>query len=309
MTARLRQASLALLTALCWLAAVCWGDAPAAPEVAVVTSLAGTVTVSMPPSTEKRMLQAFDWLPAGSVIEAGTDARLILALVNGHRYEFADGAKATLSESGLVSSSGKVQALDPVSPLPDLSPIAGDQTSGLNAGVFRFRSGMGGPVTGGQPAIEVLFPGHAAIVSQYSVTLGFRPQPEARRYKVEVEDEKDKIVFATETEQSELTLPEGLLRPDTVYSWRVETLDRGGEQAHGAAQFLTLRQADAQARQALKKSVDKLGDAASLALLAEVDRRLGLRREARAELRAAVEMSGGDPALRRALERLELSGH
>ena len=59
------------------------------------------------------------------------------------------------------------------------------------------------------------------------------------------------------------------------------------------------------ARAVLEESLEAGGDASSLALLAEIDRSLGLLVEAREKFRAAVARAPGDVALRQALDRLE----
>jgi hypothetical protein len=71
-----------------------------------------------------------------------------------------------------------------------------------------------------------------------------------------------------------------------------------GPLAIGQADFETLPAEEAKAREALRKAVEKAGDA-SLALLAEVDRNLGLWIDRRDEMRVAVrEAPGRCPARR-----------
>ena len=94
------------------------------------------------------------------------------------------------------------------------------------------------------------------------------------------------------------------LKPGATYYWRVRTVDRAGAQAEGEAEFKTLAAADERARETLKNALETTGDANALALLAHVDFRLGLFREARDGVRAALEKSSGDSNLKGALLQL-----
>ena len=85
----------------------------------------------------------------------------------------------------------------------------------------------------------------------------------------------------------------------------MRTLDRIGQAARAVAEFVTLEEKPARARATLKASLDAAGDAPSLALLAEIDRGLGLLAEARDGFRAALARAPGDSGLREALEALE----
>jgi hypothetical protein len=58
-------------------------------------------------------------------------------------------------------------------------------------------------------------------------------------------------------------------------------------------------------RAALKTAVELSGDADSLALLAEIDRRLGLLREAREEFGAALERASAREAVRAAIAQID----
>jgi hypothetical protein len=135
--------------------------------------------------------------------------------------------------------------------------------------------------------------------------LRFAPVPDASRYQVTVEDESAASVFQVETQSPTVHVLPGILKPGAKYYWHVRTLDRMGQVARGTAEFVTLTAETARARAAVKAALEVAGDAASLALLAELDRRLGLLVEACDEFRAALAKAPGDAALQQALERLE----
>jgi hypothetical protein len=107
------------------------------------------------------------------------------------------------------------------------------------------------------------------------------------------------------TQSPAVTISPGVLKPGSKYYWRVRTLDRSGQVARGSAEFLTLAADIAAARATLERSLGAVGDISSLALLAEIDRSLGLLVEAREKFRAAVADAPEDAALRHALDRVE----
>ena len=113
------------------------------------------------------------------------------------------------------------------------------------------------------------------------------------------------MIFAAETIASNVSIPAGLLRSGLHYHWTVRTIERVGPVAKGEAGFITLPADRAEAREALRKAVEKEGDGASLALLADIDQSLGMLLEARDGLRAALRDSPGDTALAEELATVE----
>jgi cytochrome c-type biogenesis protein CcmH/NrfG len=120
-----------------------------------------------------------------------------------------------------------------------------------------------------------------------------------------VQIESGASVLQVETQSPTVSISPGILKAGARYYWDVRTLDRAGQAARGAAEFMTLDGETVRARAALKESIDAAGDAQSLAFLGEIDRHLGLLTEARDAFRAAVAKAPDDVALRHALERLE----
>jgi hypothetical protein len=218
-----------------------------------------------------------------------------LVFSNGQRYELGGAASATTGTASLASSAGSVRKLESLPPLPRFQPIAGNTQAGPRPGAVRIRGAE----------ITQLYPNLGATTLADGTVLRFAPTTDASRYRVEVDAESGTRVFEVDAQSPAVTISPGLLTPGTRYFWQVRTLDRVGQVARGTAEFITLGVDAARARTALKTAVDASADVTSLALLAEVDRNLGLLMEARDEFRAAVARAPGQADLRQALERLE----
>lgn len=265
-----------------------------AAPVALVYWLRGEATLTVP-SEERRALRLFDRLPAGTIVEAGPGSRLALAFANGRRYEFGERSRATLGPADLSLRIGLVRALLSVPSLPRLLPIAEEERPGLRPGAVPIRAEK---ITG-------LYPHRGAATLAGATSLHFEPVEGAGKYRVEVHDRQGNVIFEAETASSTMNLPAGVLQPGLRYDWTVSTIDRVGPVVRGSAGFMTLAPDLAEAREALRKAVQKEKDGASLALLADVDRSLGLLLEARDGLRAAVERSPGNAALAEELAAIE----
>jgi hypothetical protein len=263
--------------------------------VAIVSALTGTASLTLPAEKGTTPLRLFEWLSPGSVVEVARESSVTLVFSSGVRYELGGTAKATAGASALASSSGPVRHLPAVPPLPKLSPIVETVRTGPRSGAVRIRGAT----------MTHLYPDAGSATLADSTVLRFMPVPDASRYRVEVETETGTSVFHVETPSSIVNVARGILKPGARYYWQVRTLDRIGQVARGAAEFVTLGADTAGARARLEESLEREGDASSLALLAEIDRRLGLHVEAREKFRTAVARTPADVALRQALDRLE----
>ena len=263
--------------------------------VAIVSALTGTASVTVPRERKPTRLSLFDRLSAGSAIEVGRGSTLTLVFSSGARYELGETATATAGLRSLTVSSGPVRDLEPVPPLPRLSPIAENARQAPRSGAVRIRGAT----------IFPLYPDTGASTLADRTVLRFTAVPDASRYRVDVETESGKTVFQGETRSSTVSISPGILKPGVQYYWQVRTVDRIGQVARGAAEFVTLGAETARARAGLAASLELAGDASSLALMAEIDRSLGLLIEAREKFRVAVAKAPGDIALRQALDRLE----
>ena len=266
-----------------------------ADEVAIIYGLTGQAFVKTGSAAERRPAQRFEWLPAEAEIEVGEGATLLLAFASGTRYELRGGSKAALSASGAFrSSSGPVKALASVSPLPRLESFAADTRQGGRAGALRIRGSR----------IDGLYPRDPASVLPHESILLFEPLPGTLRYKVQVEDEVGNAVFDAEVSAASVVVSPGVLKPGGRYHWTVRSLG-GAPSARGEADFSVLSAESLAAREELRRSLEGLADPASLALLAEVDSRLGLFLEAQRGFRAAIAKSPADATLQTALEKIE----
>jgi len=268
---------------------------PAAPEeppvpVAIVTRLRGTASLAGSPSG-RTSLSLFQRLNAGGQLEVGPDSDLVVVFGNGRRYLLGHGAVALLGREELFGRRGPVTALSPLPPLPTLARIRADERAGSRAAAVRIRG----------ERIDGLHPrsGESAPVS--GAVLRFERVSGAARYRVEVRDEAGGLWQLT-TAETRVAVPPGLLKPEARYSWTVRTVDRAGPMAGGEADFVTLSAALEAQRAALKEALEGMGDASSLALLAEVDRGLGLVAEASEEAKLALRGAGDDTTLRDALQ-------
>ena len=267
---------------------------PTKAPAAIVYTLSGAAT-QVGPTPSRHSIGLFDCLSAGAVLEVAPGARLSLAFASGKRWLLGGGARVTLGAKDLKSRIGDVRALPDVPTLPPLAPIREDDHAGTLAGAVRIRAER---ITG-------LYPRQGTAALAGAAVLRFAPADGGGKYRVEVQDRRGNVVFGAATAATEVSLPAGLLKPGLRYHWTVRTLERAGPVATGEADFATLAAKIAGQREKLRRAVESAGESAALALLAEVDRGLGLLAEARDELRTAIQSSPGDAALAKALEDLE----
>ncbi|MFI5118512.1 MAG: hypothetical protein ACHP8B_17625 [Terriglobales bacterium] len=135
--------------------------------------------------------------------------------------------------------------------------------------------------------------------------LRFDSVPGASRYAVKLVEESGHSVFDVETQLTAIAVPASVLHPGSRYRWEFYTVDRTGPPVQGEEEFSTLSEDDIQQRAALYAALQKQNDAASLALMADVDQRLGLWTEAREEFRAAIAKAPPGTSHRQALTQME----
>jgi hypothetical protein len=283
-----------LATALC--GAVCWGavsaqEAAPRPLAAIISELSGGAAMRATPPAPRSQAQRFDALPLGATLELGAGARGVLVLAGGRRFALGPNARVTIATNQLTSTSGPVQELASLPTLPRIAALDASRPAGP-PGAVRLRG----------PVITGLRPSHAVVLVE-PLTLRFNPADGASRYAVEVDDDAGKRIFAGESTAPAIDVPAGMIAPGGLYYWTVRTLDRTGGEARGAGQFRTVTVDDARLREALRRSLAT--DAGAVALLAEIDRRLGLYPEALAGFRAALARTPDDPAIQRAIRWLE----
>jgi hypothetical protein len=266
--------------------------ARAEEAVAIVAELAGRATVRIHGAASEARL--FEWLPAGAVVDTAAASSVTLAFASGQRRKMGPSARATLGSSGLASSSGPVAELPPIPPLPKVAPLAPEARPGPRAAALRIRG----------PRIAGLYPRAEAAALSDEAVLRFAPVPGAASYRVEVEDEEGATVFAVEVDAPSVHVSPGVLGPGTRYSWVVRTVRGSHPPARGAAEFVTLAAGVVERRAALRRAAGT-DDPSSVALLAEIDRELGLLVEARDSFRAALAAAPDNDGIRDALQRVE----
>ena len=267
--------------------------------VAIVYLLAGDAWLTAP-DTARRPLRLPEHLPAKTTVEVGPGSRLMLAFVSGLRYELGERSRVTLGPGDFSLKSGPVRPLPRFPPLPLIWPIAAEDNPGLRAGAVRIPA-----VRIRTESVRRLYPDHGAATLAEATVLRFEPVESAGKYRVEVQDSQGKVAFTKDTTTVTLDLPKGVLQPGMRYVWTIRTLEREGAVAQGKAYFVTLSAKVAEEREALRKALEAEGDSASLALLAEIDRSLGLLAEARDGLQAVINGSPGETGLTETLAELE----
>ena len=263
--------------------------------VAMIESVKGQVTIWLPRATNEIAASGLEWLPAGTAVEVHQGSSATLILINGHHYELRAGAKATVAADGLSRTTGQVRELKPFPPIPKFVPIVDDGESA--PGAVRFR-GPNDP--------QDLYPRADAAALPSSLTLLFSPVREASAYDITLEDETGETLLRERTSSTSLAVPPDKLREGARYSWRVRAIGSAGVLGQGAAKFVTLSREDIGQRTQFSEALKDAVEASRLALLADVDLRLGLIAEARAEFQAALRLNPSDAAIQHALESRRL---
>jgi hypothetical protein len=102
-----------------------------------------------------------------------------------------------------------------------------------------------------------------------------------------------------------MAVPRGVLLPGAHYSWTAAAVEPDKKQAPRKSEFTTLAAESIQQRQVFRAHLEKAGEFESVALLAEIDRRLGLLLEARDQFRIALGKSPRNPVLRQLVGDLD----
>ena len=269
-----------------------WAQDPAAkPLAALISDLTGEVSLKSPAAGPATKAQRFDAIPVGTTLEVGPGARAEIVLAGGQRFEFGPKARATITARQLTSTSGPITELPSVPALPGIVALDQSRPKGGPGGV-RVRGTL---ITGLRP--------FQTVTLAERTTIRFNPVAGASRYAVEIENDAGRRIFVAGSTTPEVVVPAGVLAPETSYYWTVQTLDKFGGAARGTSEFTTLSAEDALVRRALRRSLE--ADGGGLALLAEIDRRLGLYDEALDGFRAALAKSPDDVAVQQAVRRLE----
>lgn len=268
-------------------------EAEAPEPVAIIYSLTGEAS-DVTSDAVRQPLRLFDRLPPGAALEVGPGSHLALAFASGLRYELGALSRVQLGTKDLALRAGPVRRLSPVPPLLSLLPIAESDRPGPRHAAVRIRA----------ERIKGLYPRYGMAVFADEAVLHFEPVEGARGYRIEVQDDQGWAVFRVDVESPPVQLPAGALHAGLRYRWTVRTLDRPAV-ARGEADLVTLSKDAVRAREKAREVLES-ETPDSLPLLAEIDRSLGLLREAREELREALGRKPGDPGLQQALAKIEM---
>ena len=270
-----------------------WQNAPAGEKrVALISELTGTASIHLPASTAPSAVERFAAISEGATLEVGPASRAVVVLAGGRRFAVGPEARARVHADRLSAISGSVDELSTLPALPQLVALEAHAPKAL--GGVRLRASV---ITGLSPA------NGSALASR--ATLRFTPVAGAATYRVEIEDAQGRVIFSIQTTSPEVPVPAGILEAGAAYYWTVRTLDRPGAQARGSTEFATLRSEEAAVREDLKRRLHDEGGVSSVALLAAIDRHLGLHQEALEGFRAALAGAPGDESLREAVRELE----
>jgi hypothetical protein len=268
--------------------------------VAIVCVLSGKAFAKA--DNKRTELEIFQRLRPGTFVETDTASKVVLAFFTGDRYEFGEKTSGTVERTGVAGTKGAIRQLTPIPVMIDIAPIAKEEYPGTRLAGTRIRTGE----AAGQWLVNLYPSGGAAALAETAV-VRFDPVAGHQQYRVELEDERGNTIFAVDTASTTVQIARDVLRPGANYYWRVRTLDAAKPAMRGEAVFSTLSASNAKRRAALQRHVEETGDRSLLGLLAELDRVLGLQREACEELKAALEHSPGNQPLAEAQARFGCS--
>jgi hypothetical protein len=245
--------------------------------LAIVTEARGE-TWAQPPGGRKLEVGPLDWAVGGTILATGGDASMVVVFQNGMRTRLGEHSRLRVTADGPADATGSAHALPRVPALPQVGLVSleGPATR-INA--VRVRG----------EAFARLHPDGAGVMAE-AARLEFEPVREFSSYAISIEREDGTIVFETTSSATSIDVPPGLLRHGTPYYWRVSARDPVGGNVRGAGRFVTLTAEQAARRGALQRQL--ASSPAELPWLAEIDRSLGLLREALSGFERA--RAGGD---------------
>ena len=249
-------------------------------------------------------LKLFEWLKPGQQVETASRSSVILAFVNGDRYEIREKSLANVQETTLKALSGTVQKLAPVPAMIKIAPIAKGEKAGIRSAAARFRGNLDR-----LKPIPNLYPSEGAAVLAEAATLRFDPVEGCEKYDVRIETETVINILSVTTTSTEVKVPAGILRSGGTYRWRVRTMDAVKEAMSASAAFMTLTEENARVRTSLKAQAERSNDDSLIALLAILDHSLGLRREACQEMLTVTQHAPPNEAVKLALESFKCAEH
>ncbi len=268
------------------------------PSVALVFRLAGEARVTPAAGGDARAARQFDWLESGDELRVEKETHVEIVFVTGARYEFTGPAAAVLTEEGLGRNEGKIEAREPLPPLPrrTLNPHEADAFASTR---------LGGVVLRGS-SLRWIYPRQGATTLADQTTLRFGTSEETSAgCRVILEDEDGTVLLHKVVKDDEVAIPPDLLVEGRRYYWRVLALDSAGTTGTAEGEFTTLDSVRSSQRRILQEQLDATSDPYVIALAGEVDRSLGLLWESRKSSCRARDLLPEDAPLRERCAELE----
>jgi hypothetical protein len=262
-------------------------------KVAIVCFLQGKASFRESSQAERKNLRLFDWIGAGSAVETGPGAKLVIAFADGSRYELGEKTSGVLGKAELNSVSGSVKKLETVSVMPQVISLAADIKPGNRLGGIRLRSS--------KKTISNLYPIEGDAVLADQAVLTFDPLPEIEKYRVEIEDEQGRDLLSAETSEPRVVVSPGIIKPGTQYYWQVRALEKDELSTVSYAAFVTVTAEEAALRNLFRAQLAQSRDAANLLLLARIEMAIGLRRESCETLKEALALSPANAEIKEAM--------
>lgn len=263
-------------------------SAAAASAAAMIARAKGDITVESPSGAREAV--RFERLAEGDVIRTGRGAEAMLVFRTGARVRLGEASRARVDGDRAIRIDGTLEILSSVPPVPLVAPVAG---AGTTITAVRIRAG----------GLTLVSPVEDATTLAGSTVLEVAPAA-TDAYEVEIEGPDAAVVHRVRTREPRVVVPDGPLRPGRAYRWRVTARLATGFSLSGEGRFHTLATDAADAREKLRQSLPA-DDADALALLAEVDRTLGLLEEALAGFRAARAAGAADPIVAARITEIE----
>jgi len=263
----------------------------AGPAVAMVSFLAGSAWIQR--SGQSNMVALFDPLRVGDVLVSRHDSNVVIGFANGTRYRLRGDFQAEVAADGLQPGRGEIEALETVSAMPDLLPLAADTARSASAGAV--------PLRHNTSELLKLYPAAGDALPATGAVLRFTAIPGIEHYRVEVQNRNGYTILALQTLQPQVDVSPGVLEAGAGYHWQVRTLDPDLPSIANSASFRTLDKSEIRERQALlRQTVGNQASADLILLLAALDRHLGMRREACLGLQRAASLQPAAQSIARA---------
>jgi len=263
-----------------------------AEPVAIIAGLSGSVAMTSAHG-QTRDARQLDWLVPGMSIHCRRGSHLLVDFANGRRFEIDDDARAAITASGLKRLSGSVRELPQRPPMPKFPAIAEQENTSADSAAVVLRN----------IGVNSMHPSGYCTLANNTV-LSFATDASVKSYRVRVADTSGTIIYQTNTTSHTISIPPGILQAGEQYYWQLHSVGDGSTRPIGMASFTTLGVEDVTLRAQFAASLSRV-DSDSLALLAAIDWKLGLRDQAREELHEAVRRSRQPETLKLLLNHLE----